>query len=261
MTEKKNEPKFYSPKYYGLFIKEDDAKPYKYDRFDYKTTDEKKVKVHKRLLQALEKKENDRLGIIDTKTSQIITFTGIIFSALSLFIPILLDKITDHNLFARIIFITVLIFAFSFYILTIHNAIRNYNILKFIYSNSDPNNVIKYQDKTVDEFTTIEIQDLLYAYNQNLKTNNDKANNLIYAFRAFRIANLFTAFIGIFICSSLLFAKPTDKDINIKNPMQIQNFDSAANAIIKTIKEQEHYIKQPFKCGHDTILDRKKNSR
>jgi len=225
MTIKKKEIKFYSPKFYGLFVNIDkDVLPYNYNRFDYTTTDEKKVKTHKELLQSLEKKENDRLGIIDSKTSQIITFTGIIFSALSLFIPILLDKIGDQYLFVRIIFIVVLISAFSFYILTIHNAIRNYNILQFIYSNSDPNNVIKYQSKTVDEFNAIEIQDLLYAYNQNLKTNNDKANNLIYAFRSFRVANFFTALIGIFICTSLLFAQPKDKEITIKNPIQFQYF-------------------------------------
>lgn len=261
MTENKKEPKFYSPKFFGVFVKESDTKPYKYDRFDYKTTDEKKVKVHKELLQVLEKKENDRLGIIDTKTSQLITFTGIIFSALSLFIPILLDKITDQSIFSRIIFILGLIFAFSFYILTIHNAIRNYNILKFIYSNSDPNNVIKYQDKTVDEFTTIEIQDLLFAYNQNLKTNNDKANNLIYAFRSFRIAIFFTALIGIFLCSSLLFSKPKNEDINIKIPVQIQNFDSTTNEIIETIRAQINLIIQPYACEHDTTSSGMENRR
>ncbi|HYV90915.1 MAG TPA: hypothetical protein VE978_03995 [Chitinophagales bacterium] len=229
--------------YVGLWIEKDVSNPYTYNINDYKTIDEKKIKAHKGLLKALEKKEDDRLTIIDSKTSQIVTYTGIIFSALSLFIPILLDKISDHSLFARIIFIIVLVFAFLFYVLTIHNAIRNYNIGKFHYSRSDPNNVIKYQDKSESEFTNIEIKDLLYSYNQNSKTNDEKANNLIYAYRAFRIANAMTAIIGALICSSLLFAKPKEEDINIKNPIQIQNFDSTAKAIIKTIKEQNNFNK------------------
>jgi hypothetical protein len=226
--------------YVGLWLKKNDANPYNYSASNYVTTDEKKVIAHKELLKSLEKKEDDRLTIIDTKTSQIVTYTGIIFSALSLFIPILLDKISDHSLSLRLVFIAVLIFSFLFYVLTIHNAIRNYNIGKFYYSRSDPNNVIKYQDKSVDEFTSIEIQDLLYAYNQNSKTNDEKANNLIYAYRTFRIANVLTAIMGALICTSLLFAKAKDKDVTIRNPIQIQNFDSTTNAIIKAIKEKNN---------------------
>lgn len=228
----------------GIWIDNDDTFPYSYDRTQYITTDKEKVVAHKQLLQGLEKKEDDRLQVIDNKTSQIVTYTGIIFSALSLFIPILLDKISESSLTIKIAFIVVLVLAFIFYVLTIHNAIRNYNIGKFHYSRSDPRNVIKYQNKTVDEFTNIEIQDLLHGYNQNSKTNDDKANNLIYAYRTFRIANVLTAILGVTICISLLFAKPKDKDISIKNPIKIQNLDSTATEIIKVMKEENNCCKQ-----------------
>src|SRR5659263_95586 len=236
----------------GLWVKKDDTLPYSYDRTLYVNTKEDKINAHKALLISLEKKEADRLSIIDTKTSQIITYTGIIFSALSLFLPVLLDKVSDQPLYVRIFFIVVLIFAFIFYILTIHNAIRNYNIGEFIYAGSDPNNVIKYQEKSVNEFTNIEIQDLLYSYNRNLKTNNDKANNLIYAYNTFRIANIMNAILGVVLCFSLLFAKQKDKSITIKNPIQIQNLDSTTNAIIKSINEKAIEYKQPCKCSNDS---------
>lgn len=240
----------------GLWIDKDDTFPYSYDRTQYVTTDKDKVAAHKELLQGLEKKEDDRLEIIDTKTSQIVTYTGIIFSALSLFIPILLDKISESNLAIRIAFIVVLVLAFVFYVLTIHNAIRNYNIGKFHYSRSDPRNVIKYQNKTVDEFINIEIQDLLHSYNQNSKTNDDKANNLIYAYRTFRIANILTAILGVTICISLLFTKQKNNDISIKNPIKIQNLDSTATEIIKVIKKQNE-TQHLDKCEHDTTSAKK----
>jgi hypothetical protein len=223
----------------GLWLATDNSSSVSFDSSGYKATEEKRVKVHKELLESLEKKEDDRLKIIDTKTSQIITYTGIIFSALSLFIPILLSKIAEHNLILRVVFILILIFAFLFYVLTIHNAIRNYNMGNFPYSRSDPKNVIKYQDKSSNEFTSIEIQDLLYSYKQNSKSNDKKADNLIYAYRTFRIANILTAIIGILICSSLLFAKSKEKESTIKNSVKIENLDSSIKEIINAIQLQK----------------------
>lgn len=219
--------------YIGIWIEKDETNPYTYDSEEYKNTDEEKIKKHIELLKSLEKKEDDRLTIIDTKTSQIITYTGFIFSALSLFIPILLDKIPEQGFMVRIVFIVALVFAFLFYIITIHNAIRNYNIKKFHYSRSDPRNVIKYQYELVSDFSAIEIKDLLYSYNLNSKTNDEKANNLIFAYRTFRIANILTAFIGILICYSLLFVKPKENCFSIKNPVQIQNIDSIRKIAVK----------------------------
>lgn len=223
----------------GLWLANDNPNSVTFDASEYKATEEKRIKVHKELLESLEKKEDDRLTIIDTKTSQIITYTGIIFSALSLFIPILLAKIADHNLVLRLVFIVILIFAFLFYALAIHNAIRNYNMANFPYSRSDPKNVIKYQDKSSNEFTSIEIQDLIYSYKQNSKSNDRKADNLIYAYRTFRIANVLTAIMGILICSSLLFAKTQEKETIIKNSVKIENLDSSIKEVINAIKLQK----------------------
>ncbi|MFT3845304.1 MAG: hypothetical protein QM725_09640 [Lacibacter sp.] len=226
----------------GLWLKNDYSNPIAFDVSEYNTIEEKKIKVHKELLESLEKKEDERLSIIDTKTSQIITYTGIIFSALSLFIPILLSKIAEQNFVIRIIFIVILVFAFLFYTLAIHNAIRNYNMGNFPYSRSDPKNVIKYQDKSSNEFTSIEIRDLIYSYKQNSKSNDKKADNLIYAYRTFRIANVLTAIIGILICSSLLFAKTQENEMIIKNSVKIESLDSSIKEIINTIKSQKQQV-------------------
>jgi ABC-type Fe3+-siderophore transport system permease subunit len=223
----------------GLTLAKDNLNSDSFDPCEYKAIEETRIKVHKELLESLEKKEVDRLTIIDTKTSQIITYTGIIFSALSLFIPILLAKIVEHNLILRVAFIVIMIFAFLFYALAIHNAIRNYNVGNFPYSRSDPRNVIKYQDKSSNEFTSIEIQDLLYSYNLNSKSNDKKADNLIYAYRTFRIANILTAIMGILICSALLFTKSDVKEGLIRNSVKIENLDSSIREIINALKLQK----------------------
>ena len=233
--------------YIGLWVDDDGKLPYSYNIEDYVTTDKKKINTHKELLKEIERKEDERLNIIDTKTSQMITFSGIIFSALSLFIPVLINKVADQSFNIRVLFIINLILTFIFYILTIYNAAKNYNIGKFIYSGSDPNNVIKYQNMKVNNFISIEIKDLLYSNNQNLKTNNDKANNLIYSYRNFRIAILFTAILGVLICSSLLFVKQKENSIIIKNPIQLQNIDSSENKILNIVKE---FNKEKIKFYH-----------
>lgn len=211
--------------YFGFFLKDENSYPYSYDYRDYTNVDSVKSILHKELLTSIEEKEDIRLGIIDTKTSQLITYTGIIFSGLSLFIPILLSKTSGQGLCIRVALLVLLALAFLFYFLTINNAIRNYDIGKFVYSSSHPNNVIKYQLNSVEEFTSIEIRDLLFSINQNLKSNNEKANNLIYAYRAFKIANVMTALLGLLLCFVLLFSRGKQNDaFFLKN--EIENRDA-----------------------------------
>jgi hypothetical protein len=45
-----------------------------------------------------------------------------------------------------------------------------------------------------------------------------------------------TAILGSVLCFSLLFAKPKDVSVTIKNPIQIRTLDSIANSVIKTGK-------------------------
>jgi len=219
----------------GLWIEEENKLRYTFEREKYVVTDNDRIAAHKQLLQSLEKKEDERLEVIDKKTSQLITYTGVIFSALSLFIPILLEKITVTNMTVKIVLVIVLTLAFVFYVLTIHNAARNYNSSKFWYSRSTPLMVIDEQEKTVAEFTKSEVLDLILGYDYSLRANNEKASNLIYAYRTFRIANIFTAIIGIAICFSLLFSKQKEDTGSIR----MQHLDSLATEYLKIVKEQK----------------------
>lgn len=211
---------------YGLFLDKQDINPYSYSINDYITTgDTEKLKTHLEFLKGIESEENNRLSIIENKTSQLVSQTGIIFSLLSLFIPIFIDKVTEQHWGIRLFFLIILVIAFLFYMLTIRNAIKNYNVKNFIYSKSSPINVINHQSKSVDEFNVIEIKDLLYGANQNLKTNNVKATNLIHAYHAFKIANVATAILVVLICTLLLFIKPKSEnaDAPANTKKQIEN--------------------------------------
>ena len=214
---------------FGLFLDKNDINPYSYSVGDYISTDCDKIKAHREFLRSIQAEENSRLTLIETKTSQLVSQTGIVFSLLSLFIPIFIDKINGLPFEIRVLFLIILVLAFLFYMLTIMNAVKNFNVKNFIYSKPSPNNVIKYQGSTTEEFTVIEIKDLLYGANQNLKTNNTKATNLIHSYNSFKVANLLTALLGVLICTSLLFAKPKnefDKNKSHNNSLDSCHLDS-----------------------------------
>lgn len=103
---------------------------------------------------------------------------------------------------------------------------RNSNIKNFHYSKPHPNNVIKYQDKSESEFDAIVVRDLLHGANENKRLNNIKADNLIFSYRAFKLANTLTGTLVIMICLCLLFFPKEDKSVKIENPIVINDLDS-----------------------------------
>lgn len=117
--------------------------------------------------------------------------TSVIFALLSLFIPLVIDKIDSFNL--KLLICIPVALAFLFYLLTIHNAAKNFNVKKFKYSRSLPTNVVKFKDASAEDFLIEEINDLLYSTITNLQINNVKASNLIYSYNCFKIANFLTS--------------------------------------------------------------------
>lgn len=225
--------------YFGMGVVESTTLPYDYDPDTYVNITDETIKAHKALIDRIEKEENDRLNIIENKTSQLVAQTGMIFSLLSLFIPVLIDKISEINILFRILSLFILCTAFLFYILTILNAIKNYNVWNFKYIRPHPNTVIKYQHSSLTDFTTIEIKDSLFGINRNVKTNNRKADNLMYANRSFKIANITTAILGILLCVALLFYNKKSESIVIDKNVTINNLDSNINALTKILKEHK----------------------
>ena len=215
---------FYSP---NSGLTEEEAQNLKYLCNKPTKKDNEKLKLHRDFLKSIESDENSRLVVLESKSSQIVAQTGVIFALLSLFIPLVIDKIDGFGW--KLSIIILLVFAFLFYLLTIYNGARNLNIGKYIYSRSKPINVITLQNKSEEEFLIEEINDLLYASKQNSKTNNAKGSNLIHAYNSFKIANIIAAVIGVLLCTAALLTHPKKEPITIENPIKIESINANSN--------------------------------
>jgi hypothetical protein len=80
------------------------------------------------------------------------------------------------------------------------------------------------EDAPAEDFLIEEIKDLLHSTRTNLQINNVKASNVIYSYNCFKIANLFTAILGIALCALLLFIEQKKDPITIENPIKIENY-------------------------------------
>jgi len=216
----------------GFFVGKADVAPTAVAALEYNvgnaTRNAEKLKLHRDFLKSLETEENNRLTLIENKTTQLVAQTGVIFALLSLFIPLVNDKIDSFNL--KLLIFIPLGLAFLFYLLTIHNAAKNFNVKKFNYIRSLPTNVIKHKDGTIEDFLEEEINDLLLSTKTNLEINNDKASNLIYSYNCFKVANILTAVLALLLCATLLFTERKKDPVMIENPIKIENYAPPVSA-------------------------------
>lgn len=205
-----------------------------YSSADYgQTTDEKMGEAHLAYLYKLDEDENDRLTLLENKTSQLIAQTGIIFSLLSLFVPLLIDKTAELHIYIKVTLLVILLLAFSCYMLTIKNALKNFKVTNFPYSKPSAKNVITFQGKPMAEFYSEIIKDILHGLQVNKKLNNIKASNLLHSYTAFRTANILTAILVSCLCISLLFLKHEEPSISIKGQVKIEHLDEYMKKIIQ----------------------------
>ncbi|MBO0330085.1 hypothetical protein [[Muricauda] lutisoli] len=167
-------------------------------------------------------KEESRLASIESKTSQLISQTGVVFSFLSLFVPFIIEDILELSLYLKIPFVIILILSYVFYILAIHNSLSNYNIKKYPYCDNAPTTIIKNQKKKEREFIQIEIKDTLYCLNTNIGLTNVKASNLLRGYHFFKFGIITTTILVVFLCSSFLFMK-SNKTIRQGGSVKVEN--------------------------------------
>lgn len=231
------------------------AEPYNYIIKEYDlsdSSDNDKIELHRDFLKSLIDEENNRQNSIENKTSQIISQTSIIFSLVGLFIPVIIDKSGETNLFLRILIIIMVVVAFIFYFLSISNALKNFDVIKFKYATPSPLNVFTFKNKSIEDFNSELVRDYLYCINKNIVLNNIKATNLLHSHNTFRLANATTAITIICLCIGIFFIKDKDAVIKIKNPIKIEKIDS----IIK--KMQPIYMhRNDTIIIHDTIFIKK----
>lgn len=220
----------------GLLYNEGERPDLAYKIQEYKLTENlEKIKFHRDFLLNLESQEDKRLDAIESKTSNLIAQTAIVFSLLGLFIPLLMDKASSYHISLRIILIVLLFFSSCFYLLTIHNALKNYKIHKFRYVRSNPKNVMDLKDENLENFIAEEVRDLLLSVPENRHINNRKGNHLLHSYTAFKLANMTTGILIGTFAISILFYRPEKNLIYINEPIEIKKIDS----LIKYMKNNK----------------------
>jgi hypothetical protein len=210
-----------------------------------KESDSEKIVLHKEFLKSALEEENNRLGFIENKTSQIISQTSIVFSLVGLFIPLLINRFESESIILRVLIILLLLITFILYLLSITNALKNFNVKKFRYPYSNSKNVINLKDKSKEHFNSELVRDYLYCIDETVRINNLKGTNLLHAYKSFKLGNYFTGVIVISICSILLFTvKKSEKTyISIENPIEIKDLDSLLNKNKSILILKENFVK------------------
>ncbi|HEX8333579.1 MAG TPA: hypothetical protein VF622_13245 [Segetibacter sp.] len=177
-------------------------------------------------LKDLNEQENERQNTIDTKTSQLIGQTGIIFSLVSLFIPTYIDKFQDIATSYKVLCIIVFVGTLAFYLLCILHATKYLNVSKYKYGQRSTATV-KRKFNTEADFKIEEIKDLIFCIERNTELNTLKAGNLIYAHRSFRIGNLSIGMLSLLLLFSFYSLKPKEPNkMTLEGPVSIKGLDS-----------------------------------
>ncbi|WPV67043.1 hypothetical protein [Chitinophaga sp. LS1] len=201
-----------------------------------------KLKTHRDFLKGLEEEEQNRLDSIDTKGSQLISQVGIIFALLSLFIPFIMDKTASFHVTYKVLLIILLIFSALFYVLSIHNALKNYRLSDFQYVRPSAQNVIDFKDKSEAEFLAEEIRDYLSGKTRNVHNNNKKGTNLLHAYVAFKYANVLTGLLIACFAIAMVFYKPEKNSVSIEGPVVIKDLRSINGELKQLGKKKDTTI-------------------
>ena len=195
----------------------------------YNFTDTLNLKIE--YLKALDTQESSRQSIIESKTSQIIGQAGIIFSLLSLFISNYFSKFRELPFFIQYLFISLFFITLFFYLVTIFQATKYLNVKKYAYAQRSVSTVMAKYEKDED-FKIEELKDLIYSINKNTTVNNQKCNNLIYAYRSFKIGTIGVGLLSVLlILSGYFIVIPTTDLIKIKKVIVIEKADSVTYKI------------------------------
>lgn len=237
--------------YFG-FIKEQEISVIYPDSFEFVDH----IDLKKEYLIALDTQEASRQTIIESKTSQLIGQAGIIFSLLSLFISNYFSKFKDLPITIQLVFIFLFVIILFLYLTTIFQATKYLNVKKYSYAQRSVSTVMS-KFNNDNAFKVEEIKDLIYSIERNTKVNNQKCNNLIYAYRSFKIATIGVGVLSILLILSGYFVNNNSPNkVVIANPVMIQGLDST----IKILQTQKSQVIKNTVTVPDTTLKLKKQN-
>ena len=223
-----------------------------------RNADLKLAERHLAYLKELYDYQKNRQQNIESKNAQLVGQTSIIISIVSLFIPLLIDKLSS----IYIVLLCSLIFGFTVilfhYLVTIVHSIKTLQINHYPYSTRSTSTLTKDNRATNEiDFINEEIEDLIWSIDKNTIQNNRKGGNLIYATRSFRIATISTAIFTLLIIAFSFFIKPKPQEIKIeainskvseslnevvKSSTEVLNIHPDLSELNKSLKEIEAKI-------------------
>jgi hypothetical protein len=186
-------------------------------------------------LKEIDHYQKDRRATIESKNSQLVGQASIVTSIFSLFVPLLIGNLKSVSLWISIPLCLLFLLIMVLFLLTIIHSIRTLEINRFKYATRSTSSLTKEtRSITVIDFLNEEISDLIYIINHSTTIDNDKGQNLIFATRCFKIANIGFGILTVTIIISAFFFKNDTPEVRIKNMDEINLVipDTISNYII-----------------------------
>lgn len=173
-------------------------------------------------LKEIDHYQKDRRATIENKNSQLVGQASIVTSIFSLFVPLLIGNLNNVSLFISIPLCLLFLIIMVHYLLTIIHSIRTLEINRFKYATRSTSSLTREtRASTLIDFLNEEIADLIYIINRSTAIDNDKGQNLIFATRCFKIANIGFGILTVTIIISAFFFKMDTPEVKIQNMEQI----------------------------------------
>jgi hypothetical protein len=217
------------------------------ESFSFVDTIEEKLEY----LRAIEDQEHARMTAIESKTSQLIGMTSIIFTLIGIFVSNYLTKLNSLPNWLQIVMIILFLLSLAFYVNTIFQASRYMEVNKHFYGQRSASTVCK-KFEDANAFKVEEVKDLIYVIQRNTKVTNLKINYLLYGYRSFKVATLGVGALSIVMLVGGKFSgRSVPNEVVISQPVTISHLDSSLVNSISTSLIPKIVI------VHDTVYRKK----
>lgn len=200
-----------------LTDEEEKKRAEKYDAglSSYRYTDELSD-AHISFLDQVVEDENSRQSIIESKLAQIVGQSGVIFALIALFAPLFYDNLNELPMGWRIVVLVSFGIGFLFFLLSIIQATKSFNIRNFVYSRPDVESVLSKDHASKGRFIQQIVVDKIKGLPINVHSNSLKGNLLLYAYRSFIVGFISIGILGAIITSTFLFREKTPSVVVIE---------------------------------------------